>query len=158
MRFAISIFLLCWLVGWAAGWIAAFRQLTSGGKAPKPFLIFWLAAWTIGGAFAFLYLWRLLRPTVPETLVLARSSLIYDTGVQLVSFGYRGKDQWKKMFEKRRRIEFTSTEVATLILRDTSEGNRFTLDHATERIDIGRRLTEVEREWLFRLIKQEYKV
>ena len=92
VRFAISIFLLCWLVGWAAGWIAAFRQLTSGGKAPEPFLILWLAAWTIGGAFAFSYLRRLLRPTVPETLVLARSSLIYDTGVQPVSFGYRGKD------------------------------------------------------------------
>jgi hypothetical protein len=52
----------------------------------------------------------------------------------------------------------TSTEVATLTLRDASEGNRLTLDHATERIDIGRGLTEVEREWLFRLIKQEYKV
>jgi hypothetical protein len=48
--------------------------------------------------------------------------------------------------------------LATLTLRDTSEGNRLTLDHATERIDVGRGLTEVEREWLFRLVKQEYKI
>ena len=69
-----------------------------------------------------------------------------------------GRDQWKKIFEKRRRIEFTSAEVATLTLRDTSEGNGLTLDHATERIGVGRGLTEVEREWLFRLVKQEYKI
>jgi hypothetical protein len=160
-RLAVSLFLLCWLGGWAVGWISTFRQLTSGVKAPEPFLIFWLAGWTIGGAFAFWYLWRLLRPTISETLVFAKPKVIYDTGVQPlpISLGYRpGRDQWRKIFEKRRRIEFTSAEIATLILRDTSESNRLTLDHATERIDVGRELTEVEREWLFRLVKQEYKI
>ena len=75
-------------------------------------------------------------------------------------FGYwRGRTEyWKKMFEKRKRIEFNPQDIRTLTLRDTTDGNRLTLDHANDRIDLGKGLTEVEREWLFRLIKMEYKV
>jgi hypothetical protein len=159
-RFAVSLFLLCWLGGWAFGWVAAFRQIVNGPKGPAPFLMFWLTAWTVGGCFAVWYLWRLLRPSVPETLTFATPNLLYDSGVQPfpIFFGYgRGQsDYWKKMFEKRKRIEFSLQEIRTLTLRDTSEGNRLTMDHANDRIDIGRGLTEVEREWLFRLLKTEY--
>ena len=101
-----------------------------------------------------------MRRTVPETLVFTKPNLVYDSGVQPLpmSFGYRtGTDYWKKMFEKRKRIEFTPADIATVTLRDTSDSNRLTVDHANERIDVGKGLTEVEREWLFRLIKQEYK-
>ncbi len=161
-RFGISLFLLCWLGGWAFGWVAAFREIIRGRKGPEPFLIFWLVAWTVGGFFAIWSLWRLLRPSVPETLTLARPNLVYDSGVQPppLYFGYwRARtDYWKKMFEKRKRIEFTPQEIRTLSLRDTSESNRLTLDHGNDRIDVGVGLTEVEREWLFRLIKAEYRV
>ena len=37
-------------------------------------------------------------------------------------------------------------------------GNRLTIDKGNERIDVGRALAEVEREWLFGVIKKEYKV
>jgi hypothetical protein len=125
-------------------------------------LIFWLTAWTVGGGFAIWYLWRLLRPTVPETMTFAKPTLLYDSGVQPVPmyFGYwRGRtDYWKKMFEKRKRIEFTPEDVRTLNLRDTGESNRLTLDHGNDRIDVDLGLTEVEREWLFRLLKAEYGV
>jgi hypothetical protein len=159
MRFGIAAFLLFWIGGWAVGWITSFRQITSGRA--EPFLIFWLCGWTVGGAFAFWYLWRLLRPAIPETLTVAKLDLAYDSGMQpfAVSFGYRaGNDYWKKMFQKRKRIRFTRDEVATLTLRDTSDSNRLTIDHGNERIDIGIGLTEVEREWLFRLLKAEYGV
>jgi hypothetical protein len=162
-RFGISLFLLCWLGMWAVGWNSAFHQIVHGTKGPEGFLIFWLAAWSVGGAWAMWCLWRFLRPIVSETLVLAKPNLVYDSGVHPppVFFGgyWRGRtDYWKRMFEKRKRIEFNPEEIRSLRLRDTSEENRLTLDHANERIDIGRGLTEVEREWLFQLIKTEYKI
>ena len=161
-RYGISLFLLCWLGGWSVGWITAFRQIVHGTKAPEIFLIFWLTAWTVGGGFAIWYLCRLLRPTVPETMTLAKPNLLYDSGVQPmpIYFGYwRGQtNYWKKMFEKRKRIEFDPQEIRTLSLRDTSESNRLTLDYGNDRIDVGVGLTEVEREWLFRLLKTEYGV
>lgn len=161
-RFAVSLFLLCWLGGWGFGWVMAFRQIIHGTKGPELFLIFWLTAWTLGGAWAMWCLYRFLRPIVPETLVLAKPDLVYDSGIQPppIFFGYwRGRtDYWKKMFEKRTRIQFSHQEMSTLKLRDTSNDNRLTLDHANERIDIGKGLTEIEREWLFRLLQAEYKV
>jgi hypothetical protein len=138
----------------------AFRQIVYGTKGPELFLIFWLTAWSVGGCFAAWYLWRLLRPTIPETMTLAKPDLLYDSGIQPfpLYFGYwRGRtDYWKKMFEKRKRIQFSPQQVRTLTLRETGDGNRLTLDHANDRIDLGRGLTEVEREWLFRLLKAEY--
>ncbi|HEX4637942.1 MAG TPA: hypothetical protein VH170_00480 [Chthoniobacterales bacterium] len=161
-RFAVSLFLLCWLGGWAFGWVAAFHQILRGTKGPEAFLVFWLIAWSVGGAWAIWCLYRFLRPVVPERLGLAKPNLVYDSGIQPppIFFGYwRGqKDYWKRMFEKRKQIEFTRKEIPTLRLRDTDDGNRLTLDHANERIDIGKGLTEIEREWLFEVIKAEYKL
>ena len=161
-RFGISLFLLCWLGLWTVGWNSAFNQIVHGAKGPEFFLIFWIVAWTVGGVWAVWCLYRFLRPSVPETLILAKPELVYDSGVQPppIYFGYwRGRtDYWKRMFEKRKRIEFSSQELSTLRLRDTGDANRLTLDHANDRIDIGKGLTEIEREWLFRLLKNEYKL
>lgn len=161
-RIGISVFLLAWLGGWAFGWWMAFRQIVYGTKGPELFLMFWLIAWTVGGAWAIWCLYRFLRPIVPETLAFAKPNLVYDSGVRPppIFFGYwRGRtDYWKNMFEKRKQIEFSPQEISTLRLRDTSDSNRLTLDHGNDRVDIGTGLTEVEREWLFQLIKTEYKV
>jgi hypothetical protein len=161
MRYGVSAFLLFWLGGWAFGWMSAFREISSGAKGATPFLVFWLGGWTVGGFFAGFYLWRLLRPSVPETLSFTKPNLIYDTGVQPPSMGWdsrRQRDWWKKMFEKRKQIQFTPNEIATIRLRDTESDNRLTIDHGSERVDIGRVLTEVERESLFKLIRDEYKI
>ena len=75
-------------------------------------------------------------------------------------FGY-GRDRtnyWKNMFAKRKRIDFDPQEIRTLKLRETSDGNRLTIDHDNDRIDIGTAMTEVEREWLFQLLQSEYKL
>lgn len=120
---------------------------SSGGRSEEPFAIW--------------YLWRILRRPIPEALVFAKPDLTYDTGVQpfSMSFGYQAqRDAWKRMFERRKTIQFTAKEVATLKLRDTETGNRLTIDHGAERVDVGRALTEVEREWLFNHLKYEYKV
>ena len=160
MRYAIAAFLIFWLGGWTMGWLSAVREITLDGKGGA-FLLFWLAGWTVGGGFAIVFLWKLLRRPVAETVVFAKPNLIYDTGVQPfpISWSYRQQmDIWKKMFEKRKRIEFSPDEIRSVRLRDIEADNRLTMDHGTERIDIGRTLTEVEREWLFKLISEEYKV
>jgi hypothetical protein len=161
-RFGVALFLLCWLGFWALGWNAAFEQIVHGKKGPEVFLIFWLTAWSVGGVWAMWCLFRFLRPIVPETLLLAKPDLIYDSGVQPppIFFGYwRGRmDYWKKMFEKRKRIQFSPQDIQTLKLRDTSDDSRLTLDHANERIDIGKGITEIEREWLFHLLQADYKL
>jgi hypothetical protein len=161
MRYGVSAFLLFWLGGWAVCWISAFKQISSGANGATAFMVFWLGGWTVGGIFAVSSLWRLLRPSVPETLSFAKPNLIYDTGVQPPSMQWdyrRQRDWWKEMLEKRKRIEFTPKEITTIRLRDTESDNRLTIDHGSDRIDIGRALSEVERELLFKLIRDEYKI
>ena len=164
LHYGIAAFLIVWLCGWAAGWLSAAREITTAGRAGASggaFLIFWFAGWTIAGGFAIMCLWKILRPSVPETLILMKPRLIYDSGVQPlpVMWGYgRQTDFWKKMFAKRRRFEFSLAEMATIKLRDTEGDNRLTVDHGPDRVDIGKTLTEVEREWLFTLLREEYKV
>jgi len=70
----------------------------------------------------------------------------------------RRTDFWKTVFERRKEIQFTPEEIATLRLRDTESDNRLTIDRGSDRIDIGKALTEVERESLFKLIREEYRI
>src|SRR6202790_1706398 len=84
MRYFTGLFLLFWLGGWALGFIHAISEILSG-KAGA-FLIFWLGAWTIGGIFAAYSAYRAFRPTVPETLLLHRSGVAYDSAVQSLHF------------------------------------------------------------------------
>ena len=135
------------------GWVAAFSAIVSGeAKEGSGFVLFWLIAWTVGGIFAFWFLFRLLRPSVPEELLLTVPSLVYDSGTPpfTMSFDYRSQmDVWKKMFRKRKRVEFDQKDIHTLRLRDIDSGNRLTIDKGAERFELGSSLTEVEREWLF---------
>ncbi len=164
MRYPVAAFLIFWLCGWCAGWIGAFHELFfSHQKTPELFLLFWLGGWTIGGGFALAYLYRLLRPSIPETLTLARPNLIHDSGVQpldIMSFNryaYRHRQNaWKKAFQRRKVTIFSPENLATLKIRDVDGGNRLTIDQGNERFDLGESLTEVEREWLFERLKGEY--
>ena len=158
MRFFIATFLIAWLGGWAFGWIAALGSLFKA-DGPSGFIIFWLVGWTVGGFFAFWFLFRLLRPTVPEELLLSIPSLVHDSGVSplTMSFDYRSQmEVWKKMLKKRKTTEFGHKDIPTLRLRDVDGGNRVTIDKGTERIDLGLSLSEVEREWLFSILAAKY--
>ena len=163
MRYPIAAFLILWLGGWFIGLTSVSRELlTSHHKAPDIFLLFWLGGWTVGGGFAIAMLYRILRPPIPETLILSKPSLIYDSGIPTLDFMsfnyvYRRVNPWKKIFQKRRTIEFSPLAIATLKLRDVQGDNRLTIDYQNERIDLGQSLTEVEREWLFSQLKIEYR-
>ena len=160
MKFFIAAFLAFWLCGWALGWISTFSDLIGGDIGPnKWFIIFWLCGWTLGGLAAMWYLYKIIRPSVPETLIFSNPVLVYDSGVVpfQMSFGFNaGMDMWKKLFQKRLKAEFDSTHIQTLKLREFESGNRLTIDYKNKRVDIGTGITELEREWLFNYIQSTY--
>jgi hypothetical protein len=165
MRFFGAAFLVFWLGGWTVGFASAGHQVLSG--TPSPFIIFWLCAWTIGGGFAVVYLYRLLRPSVPETLRLGISSVAYDSGIPPFRNNYYGygarpsgwrKDAWASLFPKRTVVTIDRRQMQTLRLRDTETDNRLTVDAGAERLDLARDASEVEREWLYRVLAEKYGV
>jgi hypothetical protein len=106
-------------------------------------------------------LYRMFRPAVPETLELRRNGIAYDSGVappQLNnSWGDRSpRNAWKSAFPKRVRIQLGRSQLQSLRLRETDSGNRLTLDVGSDRIEIAPTASEVEREWLARLLAQRY--
>jgi hypothetical protein len=158
LRYLIGLFILFWLVAWAFGWVSAFNGLRKGGDG-SIFLIGWLGAWTVGGLFAIYFEYRLWRPGVPETLLMRYDSLQYDSGLPVFvpQFKSNPKDFWKHFFSKRIQATFSQDTLRTLALRETSEGNRLTIDFRSKRIEIAVGLEEPEREWLYRFIKQKYR-
>ena len=158
-RYFAGPFLLFWLGGWAFGFRAAASQVLSGNF--HPFLIFWLAGWTVAGAFAAYTLFRMFRPSIPETLVLKRNSVVYDAGIAPPQFNSYRRNQnpfssWRSMFPKRRQAEFDKSELQTLRLRETDAGNRLTVDVEGQRVDLAAGASEVDREWLAKLMASRY--
>jgi hypothetical protein len=47
-------------------------------------------------------------------------------------------------------------DLRSLRLRETDVENRLTVDVASTRVDLGRAASEVEREWLYRVLKERY--
>jgi hypothetical protein len=162
-RYLVAAFILFWLGAWAFGWFSAASQLLKNkGQGPGDlFLICWLGAWTVGGILVFFTLFRILRPSVPETLLLSQPSITYDSGVApfQFSFSFRSQmDVWKKLFQKRLRTEFDPIQIQTLKLREFDTGNRLTIDQGNKRLEIAAGASEPEREWLYALLKNEYKL
>src|ERR1700693_2103745 len=154
-RYFTGLFLLFWLGMWTIGFRDAGSKVISGNA--NGFLIFWLAAWTLGGIFAAFTLYRAFRPSVPETLELKRNGVSYDSGVPPLQFDsswrYKNtRDAWSAAFPRRVRADLDRRELQSLRLRETESGNRLTVDVDATRIDIAPNASEVEREWLARLL------
>ncbi len=158
-RFLIGAFMVFWLGGWAVAWKSTATELLKGTKGPQIFLIFWLCGWTVGGAFAIYFLYRIFRPSVSERLILSYPVMIYDSGVppfqMSLSLGSQ-KDVWKRMFQRRTKVEFDRSSLKTLKLREVDSGNRLTIDQGNKRYDLAAGASEPEREWLFNVLNGQY--
>lgn len=157
LRYLIALFLLFWMGGWFVGFTTAFSQIIEGKGSM--FLFFWLGGWTLGGLFALFFLYRLLKKSVPESLLLSRPKLVYDTGLPPFQFNFHPssqKEYWKSLFAKRKQYELSAEHMQTLKLRETSSGNRLTIDHGATRLEIGKDVSEIEREWLFEYLQSRY--
>jgi len=156
-RYFTGLFLLFWLGMWTIGFRDAGSEVLSGNASG--FIIFWLAGWTLGGVFAALTLYRVFRPPVPESLELKRNGVTYDSGVPPLQFDSSRrslKDSWNSTFPKRVRVDLDRRQLQSLQLRETDSGNRLTIDVDAARLDIASAASEVEREWLARLLAQRY--
>jgi hypothetical protein len=159
MRYLPGLFLLFWLGMWTIGFRDAASKVLAGNAGG--FLIFWLCAWTVAGIFAVLSLYRIFRPSIPESLELKSSGVTYDSGVPPLEFNsswrYRTpKASWDAIFPKRVRVDFDRRQLQSLRLRETESGNRLTIDMGDARLDIASTASEVEREWLARYLARRY--
>lgn len=152
--YAGAAFLLVWLCMWAFGWVSAFHTITVGSA--KPFVILWLVGWTLGGGWALYMLFRVLRPSVPESLTLNATSMSYDSGVSPPDILFGQRRPLRDYFPKRIRCNFGRDALASLTLRMTEAGNRLTIDLGTQRIYLASGVGEVEREWLYKVIVATY--
>jgi hypothetical protein len=158
-RYFGGAFLLFWLGGWTFGFFSAVSKIQSGGTSA--FLLFWLAGWTVAGIFAAYTVYRIFRPPVPETLQLGRTNLAWDSGIPPFQFNSSGnyasnRQRWKSTFPKRVTVEIDRRQLQSLRLRETEAGNRLTVDVDAQRIEIASGASEVEREWLARLLARRY--
>ena len=102
---------------------------------------------------------RVFRPSINESLALLPTGIKYDSGLPpfQMHFGFTNqKEAWRSMFPKRTKIEFNRKQMKTLTLRETDSGNRLTVDAGAKRIDIAVDDSEIEREWLFKILKKKY--
>jgi hypothetical protein len=161
MRYGVGLFILCWLGGWSFGIYAAGMQFLHGKNAGSGFLVFWLGGALLGAAFAIYSIYRIFRPSVPESLRLKRNSLFYDSGIPPYQMSYRygyanQKEAWKAMFPKRTIIEIDRRQLDSLRLRETDSGNRLTVDANASRLDLASTASEIDREWLFKFLASRY--
>jgi len=159
MRYFTGLFTVFWLGGWFWGFRAAFSQVWSG-KATA-FLVFWLAAWTLGGVYAMYIVYRIFRPSVPESLKLMANGVAYDSGVPPLQYAFgcafrSRNDYWRSLFPKRTRLEIDWKNLQSLRLRASDGGNRLTVDVGALRLDIAGSAGEIEREWLYQLLAKRY--
>ena len=97
----------------------------------------------------------MLRPSILEKLLLNKPNFTIDTGVALFKMSF-GVDYWKLLFPKRTKATINSIEMKTLKLRETESGNRLTVDKGAKKIELAASATEIEREWLFGYLSDNY--
>jgi hypothetical protein len=162
-RYAIAAFLIFWLCGWAFGLLAAGKELLSG-HGPRSFLIPWLAVWTLGGVFAGMFLYLLLRPQSPESVMLGHDEFVYDTGSAAPVFFYNPAwmfrhrnamtNPFSLLFQKRKTYAMARSECPEFVLEGIGEEQRLRFDSGVERVVIGESLSEPEREWLAGVLQE----
>ena len=158
-------FLVIWLVGWFVGLIITVPTFLpriwnmSEGLESTLFNVVWLVGWTAGGLFLIRLMIQSLRPPVPASLRLAQEGIDFDSGFQPppLTGRFYWRD-WSLYFPKRIRRRIGLGELKTLHRREFETGSRLTVDIGNARIEIARGATDAEREWLFRLLVDRYKL
>lgn len=160
LRGFVGVFLLVWLLGWFAALVGVFSQIAAG-KYNMVVIILWLIAWIIGGTLAINLTYRVFRKSLPEQILLNQPYLSIDTGMPLFTVGLDVRNvqkYWQTMYHKRRYIEFSPSEVATITLRTTHGSNQLTIDQADERIELATGVSAAERVWLYQYLQRHYDV
>jgi hypothetical protein len=158
IRYGLAMITVCWLGGWFLGFRFTLTKLLSGTDPTPGYHVLWLAVWTFFGALAALYLYRELRSPVPETLTLKFDRVIYDSGIpfRLDILLKRRTVNWNYLLAKRTIVELDKRQLASLRLHATPAGSRLIVDADRLHLDLASTGSEIDREWLFRVLAQRY--
>lgn len=63
-----------------------------------------------------------------------------------------------RMLEKRKVYTFSAPEIQSLRLREIEGGNRLTIDQGNRRVELAVGVTEIEREWVHRVLHEVYRL
>jgi hypothetical protein len=159
-RYFVGGFFVVWLCAWLGGMVFATSILlgvNAGKGPPMVFLMAWLTSWTVGGLFAMFIAYKILRPGVPEAIVVSPDTLIYDSGtisplaiMMPFHFGMRTNplEAFNAMFKKRRILEFEKTGFSGFVFENSGAQHRLYFDDGADRLVVGVCLREPDREWL----------
>ena len=103
-------------------------------------------------------IWQTIRPIVPESITLDFASLQYDSGVAPLNMAapqlQQAEEGINPLFARRKKLSLTRDQHPTFVLEQIATRQRLRVDVGAERVEIGRSLTEPEREWLYGVLKQ----
>ena len=157
-QFLPGLFLLAWLGGWAAGEYFVIRTLLTGESpgGASAFMLFWLAGWTVGGLFAMLQLRRIFTLPKPEVISWDVGGVTYQPGSGQDT---RKRTLWATLFGIREpATQIDRRDLASLQLRDIGGRNRLTVDAGAQRIELGQLATDVEREWIYDVLRDRFRL
>lgn len=69
---------------------------------------------------------------------------------------YRTFAAWSSLFPKRSLIKIDRAQLVSLRLREGDTRSRLTVDAGAQRVELASAATDVEREWLFKLLSERY--
>ncbi len=152
-----GLFLLFWLGGWLVGEISAINQLVNGNNEKNSlFILFWLGGWTIGGIFAAKALIDIFRPSKSTRLeLLTNRSFNFSQGSYEKEYIDSDGDRSISVVKKGKKHGFFErSKVNNLLLERIGEKQRLSFDYKSQRVEVGKGLTEPEREWLYEVLKK----
>jgi hypothetical protein len=155
------------LFPWILFWLISLHPLLSALlNNPKDFvLILFTFSWILGGTFAMLSAYAYMRATTPEVFILAYPVMYYDSGVQTFDMKHSGMyrsgmidKMLKQILKKRIKIMLDQEELKTLTLWKLESGNKLTILKNGRRLELAANVTDLEREWLFETLVEQYKL
>ena len=100
---------------------------------------------------------RVFQRSVPEIIKLEVAGLVYDPGMPPFKMPIsRSFPAWSALFPKRTEFKIDRTQLKSLRLREGDTCNRLTVDAGAQRVELASAATDVEREWLFKLLSDRY--
>ncbi len=159
-QIGVGLFLMFWLGGWVVGEIFAVKQILEDmvNKNIDFDIVFWLAGWTIGGTFALVQLFNLFGPIKCSRLVfMSGNAFLFEQGSYLRRFIDSNGNEQKNVKRGKKHGVFEHNQIANLQIERVGERQRLTNDYKSNRIEVGKGLSEPEREWLYNLLKKHIK-
>jgi len=102
------------------------------------------------GILVFILIFYITWREFAETFLLRSGDMVYDSRRRMVAFT---REQLKTV---RKKAAFTLEQLRTLKLSNHGGAKRLFIDYGNEKLELGLDVTDLEREWLYQVIKDHY--